>query len=474
MPGAYRERIDPQDRALFLLSGLSLSVAFITGGSSQENGWGLMAAELLALAVLLAVLLQTRWRHRIVSARWGIAVAGLIVAIPLLQLLPIPTWLWQWPAPRLALRHDLAAAGVTGIEYRWSLAPAATERDLLSLLPGVALFVAALALRRAAWRGLLWWVIGLIVFSLALAFAQLGVPQDSFLNPFPQYVPALAGVFANRNHQACALAMGLVLALTMMLGARAHARHVVPARAEVFACALLVAFIAVVLPLVNSRAGVIIGIIGVAATLLTSGAWSPQRLLKQRGARWLFAFAIAVLALGLYGAFAWMQQDVDIAGSRWQMTATTAQLAAASMPLGTGVGSFVRMFEQATQGALMHQGYINAAHDDYVQWWLAGGVLAIVAMLAATALLLATSFRLLQLPPESPLRSTGMAALLAVFVPLLHSTVDYPLRTPALMTAFGMLSGIAVAAALRAGERAAANPKATPDAAAVDGLVTAH
>ncbi|HET7930111.1 MAG TPA: O-antigen ligase family protein [Rhodanobacteraceae bacterium] len=467
-PAARPQRApaDPRERLLFVLSGVLLSVAFITGGSSQESGWGVMIAELLALVVLLFVLSRREWRARLATARWGVVVACLIVAIPLLQLLPIPAWLWQWPSPRAALQHDLAAGGVTGITHHWSLSPATTERDLFMLLPGFALCMSALALPREAWRRLLWWFIALVAFSVVLAFGQLGAPQDSFLNPVPQYAPALAGVFANRNHQACALAMGLVLALTLLFDARSRMRRGEATHASVLACGILAALFAAILPLVGSRAGVIIAIVGAAAALLANGAWSPRRWHEQRAARWLSALALAALALGVYGAFAWMQQDVDVAGSRWQMAGAAARLAGASLPLGGGAGSFVRMFEQFTQGALMHQGYINAAHNDYIQWWYAGGVLAIAAIIAAAAALIVATLRLLKLQRESRSRMLGMAALLAILMPVLHSTVDYPLRTPALMTAFGMLAGIAVAAGVRAKQHHG-NPVAAPAAPTV-------
>jgi O-antigen ligase len=461
-PPAARPRrapADPRERLLFALSGVLLSVTFITGGSSQESGWGVMVAELIALLVLLFVLSQRQWRARLAAARWGVVVACLIVAIPLLQLLPIPAWLWQWPSPRFALQHDLAAAGVTHIDHRWSLAPAATERDLFMLLPALALFMSALVLPREAWRQLLWWFVALVAFSVVLAFAQLGVPQDSFLNPFPQYVPALTGVFANRNHQACAMAMGLVLALTLLFDARSRMQRGERTHAIVITCAILAVMFAAILPLIGSRAGVIIAIVGAAAALLANGTWSPHRLHEQRTARWLSALAFVALAVGVDGAFAWMQQDADIAGSRWQMAGAASRLAGASLPLGGGAGSFVRMFEQFTQGSMMHQGYINAAHNDYIQWWYAGGVLAIVAVLAAAAVLIVATLRLLKLPPESRSRMLGIAALLAILMPLLHSTVDYPLRTPALMTVFGMLAGIAVGAGERAKQHLA-NPVA--------------
>ena len=91
--------------------------------------------------------------------------------------------------------------------------------------------------------------------------------------------------------------------------------------------------------------------------------------------------------------------------------------------------------------------YINNAHNEYVQWWLEGGVVAVLAMFAAIVALIQSLHRLLRLPAGSSARTTGLAALMGVLVMLLHSSVDYPLRTPALMATFGLLAGIAISAA---------------------------
>ena len=435
------------DRILLVLAGVLLSVCFICGGSSQETGLGVTIAQLLAIPVLLYALAQAWLGGHLAPARWSIAVVVLIVALPLLQLLPLPAWLWHMPAARVLLQQDLASAGVSTIDYRWSLAPAATQRDLLELLPGVALFFAALAMGRSAWRGALWWIIGLALFSVVLAFAQIAAAQDSILNPFPQFVPAMAGVFANKNHQASALAIGLVLSVAMLLDAKRQLSRGDAAQFQLGLCIALAAVFALVLPLVNSRAGVLIALVATAATLLNSGAMSFERLRQNRPTRWLIGLALVILAVGIYGSFAWMQSDADIDGSRWLMTATTWHLGWANAPLGSGFGSFVRMFEQATQGALMQTGYINNAHDDYVQWWFEGGVLAVAAMLAAAIVLIVALRRLLRRRLESSTRTLGLAALSGVLVLLLHSTVDYPLRTPALMAVFALLAGIAVGAA---------------------------
>jgi len=442
--------MSPLHGQILLLATAFLSgLCFITGGSSQEAGTGVMVAQVLAIPVLLYALWQADRSGRLKSARWSIALVLAIVSIPALQLLPLPTGLWNLSGARSALQQDLAMAGVVAIEHRWSLAPGVTERALWSLLPALALFFSALALRRDAWRGLLWCVIALVAFSCVLAFVQIGAPQDSFVNPFPQYAAAMAGVFANRNHQSSALAIGLVLAAGLLLPSRRQHGNPAAARVHLAACVAAALLFALLLPLVGSRAGGIVALVALGVLAPVSGLFSLQHLQASRAMRWAALLAAGVLIAGIYGALAWMQVEADIEGSRWEMAVTTARLGLDNAPLGSGIGSFIAMFEQATRGAMMKTGYVNAAHDEYAQWWFEGGVAAVIVMLAVLAFVIVAMRRVLQLPARSTQRVTGAVALTALLVLLLHSMVDYPLRTPALMAMAGLLAGILVATTLR-------------------------
>jgi len=452
MPATWPIEDESRQRGLFWLAALLLVTAFITGGSSQESGWGQMLTEVLAVLTLAWLVMSPPLIKPRAMAKWPMAVAGLILAIPLLQLLPLPEALWRSSVLRLALAEDLHAAGVTSVDWRWSLAPAATERELLALLPALAMFASVLALGREAWKRLLWLLVALILFSLLLAFVQLAVPQDSIFNPFPQWAPALGGVFANQNHQACALAMLLVLTASKAFDAWRYDRS---SPKLAIACAIVAIIVFAILPLLDSRAGVVIGILAIGLTYLASPAASAQVLRERPAARWLMvAVAVAAVILAGYGAVSWMHYDAEATeGSRTEMVRVTAELARASMPWGNGIGSFVPMFEQATEGSLMQTGYINAAHNDYAQWWFEGGVLALMAIVSVLAALLITALRLRRLPKDSGLRHVGMTALITLLVPVIHSTVDYPLRTQTLMTSFGLLAGIAVASAAKASSR---------------------
>ncbi|MCR6702433.1 MAG: O-antigen ligase family protein [Dokdonella sp.] len=89
--------------------------------------------------------------------------------------------------------------------------------------------------------------------------------------------------------------------------------------------------------------------------------------------------------------------------------------------------------------------YVNHAHNEYLQWWLEAGVPALVAM-ALAAVALALTARGLALRRAAQ-RADGVAALIALLAILAHSTVDYPLRTPALLAVAAALAGMAAAEA---------------------------
>jgi O-antigen ligase len=443
-PDSERMRADTM---LLVLAAVLLLITFFSGGSSAKGNLGSIVAQLLAIPVLVHAIILTRKRGRLGSARLGILVVALIVLLPLLQLLPLPAAIWNLPGERVALIEDIHAAGVTAVDQRWSLSPGATERNLFFLLPGLAMFFCMLAAGRMVWGRMLWLMIGLSVANLVLAFAQMGAGQQSILNPFPEFAPAMAGIFANRNHQASMLAIGLMLVAAFLLDAWKQARTNGESYAKVGTLVLLALMLILALPLIGSRAGVIVAMIMLMAVLLSSGLPSASTFRRNHLLQFGSVLAIMVFAVGLYAAFGWMKSDAAIEGSRYTMLIETLRIGTGHAPLGAGIGSFVPAFEQSASDSLLMNAYINNAHNEYAQWWMEAGILGVLVPLLALVVLARTLIVLLRQRSSARARKYGMAAMSGIGVIVLHSFVDYPLRTPALMAVFATLSGIAVAAA---------------------------
>src|SRR5699024_8904041 len=106
-----------------------------------------------------------------------------------------------------------------------------------------------------------------------------------------------------------------------------------------------------------------------------------------------------------FATLRWMQVEA-VRELRGPMREATLEVAGAHAPLGSGMGSFVPVFEQATSHQLLMPSYVNHAHNEYAQWLLEAGVLALPAFaLAALALILAVRV-LVRLPPS--VRSGGL------------------------------------------------------------------
>lgn len=421
-------------RAGLVATGALLVLCLSSGGSSQESGAGVFAAQLLALPLLA----WAGWRllHERPGATglaW-LAFAAVLAALPLLQaLLPDAV---AGGAGRAALEADLARFDLPP-PARWSLAPVASLEAFFHLLPALAVFAMTLSLPRAAHRALAQLVVAMAMASLLLGIAQLGAPQESPLNPYPQWAPAMNGVFANPNHQATLLVVAATLAcarLAMVLGAwPADRPHRV---AHGVAAALVMLLAAAALPLTGSRAGVVLVIL--ACALVVAAHWPAWR--GGRGSRIALAASLGVAALALFLALRWMQVEA-IDELRGPLRALTGEIGARFAPMGAGVGAYVPLFEQEAPRELLMGSYVNHAHNEYAQWWLEAGLAAGAAM-ALGAVVLALSLRgLLRQPAQA--RGLGITALVALGAILAHSLVDYPLRTPALLAVAAALAGIA-------------------------------
>lgn len=434
-------RVSQQDRLLLGAACVLLCATFVSGGSSQESNAGMLIARLLAIPVLLLAFWAAQRRGALSHARWSLVALAFVASIPLMQLLPLPEWLWISAPARQLLQRDLAEAGVSNIHYHWSLSPGATERDVFSLLPGAALFVAAIALGAEAHRRLYWLVMALGFFSVVLAVAQMGAGQDSILNLYPQWVPAMGGIFANPNHQAASVAIALVLAISMLLDARSRTRRGENVHTLQWIFAALIVMFVLTVPMIGSRAGPILCIVSAVVVTLSSGVAPAQRVREHRGAQLILCLAAAVLLVGVYAAFNWTAgTKIDVIRST--LTHQTAAIGYTHAPLGGGFGGFVALFDQGVDDSLLGGEYINSAHNDYAQLWLEGGVVAIAGMLMVLIWLAASLRRLLALHPKSSSRNRGFAAATAMLVIILHSWVDYPLRTPALMAVFALMAGV--------------------------------
>lgn len=419
-----------------------LVLVFVTGGSSQEHGWTDVAAQLFALPILAIALWNVSGLPGSRVRTLGLVAMAAIALLPWLQLLPLPQGLWNLPSARQSLAGDLVAAGVAGATTSWSLTPAATLRSALSLLPALAIFAGVLSVDTTTQRRLLILCVALPLASLILGFLQLGAPQDSLLNPYPAWVPAMGGTFANPNHQGTAMLIGLGICLAFAVGAFGARNETTGRPRNPWPAIIVGGTLLLGLPLTNSRAAVVIGVLMLVAAPLAMAVSRLRRSGQSRRGIAALLLAAGLAALGLSAAMGWMRVD-ELEEIRWIIRQSTVALAAAHLPWGSGVGSFVPVFQQAFPDVLLMPSYINAAHNDYAQVWLEAGIFAL--LVAALALLAIAVAMRAHWQGQRGDRRLVWSVLLGVFALLAHAAADYALRTPALMTVAALLAGVLIA-----------------------------
>lgn len=439
----------PQIDALrrFLLPALLvlLLAVWLGGGVTQDDTpideWlQLLALPLLVVAALVVLVEFPDDRYR----RLGMTAALLIAVVPLVQLLPIPVAGWNLPPARGGLAVDLGQAGVASFPKHWTLAPHATESALWALIPALAAFFAAIALDVGQRRRLVQAIVLLVLLNVAFAFFQTGLPQGSPLRLYQDFDAGFGGLLVNMNHQATACIIGMVLAVGLAVEAKGRVErgetrpHMPWWYAGLAGCLLLM------VPLSTARAGMAIALPALAAILLLAGVLRPSRIGRSRRATALAVVLAVVSIVGVSAALGWIAVD-EAEELRHTMRVTTIAAGQAQAPLGSGVGSFVPVFEQSAPPLLQRGRYVNHAHNEYAQWWLEAGWLGMLALASALAVLALCGLRIASLRIRNGHAALAASGFVAICAVLAHSWADYPLRTTTLMTTTAALAGLMLA-----------------------------
>jgi O-antigen ligase len=449
VPPRGRHDLSSEGRVTLWLCIALLVIAVLGGGGQGELGD--VCAQLLSV-LLLARLAWLAFNHRLTwrSESWWVRwLPVLALALPILQLLPIPTGWWSAAPARAELSAQMAYAGVVPAHVI-SLNPGATERALWWLLPPVGLFLATLGLSRTGHRLLLAAVLVLALLSVLLGMAQIASGPESALRFYANTNTGEAvGFFANRNHLASLLVMALPLTLVATAWAlteRLDGHRVSPL--WILCGSGLVILLILGIALTRSRAGLLLGMLGVLASL-------PIAMSKhqQRGVKRILALVVGIavmlsVQLSLLGILQRLQSD-PLDDVRWQFAQVTREAATAYAPLGSGLGTFRQAYQPFEAKHEPGRLIVNHAHNDYLELWLEGGIPALVLLVLGGLAWLWRGMQLWWSRNEEPLDSAKMSRLLpqaawiSATLALIHSAMDYPLRTTADLSVFAILAGVA-------------------------------
>ena len=404
------------ERSKYLL-GTALVLALLIGGGTAR---GLYTDGIIILFSIIAAagVLSTPTVQRIDPLPVGLVALATLLCI--VQIIPLPSGLLAPLRPEF-LDHPVGAdAGATFV----SLGLGRTIESLWLILAPLGFFLCVLRLRPDQVNGLLpFFFLGLLC-NLLVGTLQYSLSKDAVVEDFLPFAIS-AGLFANVNHFSALLFVSIPLIVYFGLF-KGH-----PAIGGSGLIAILLLLLAA-----GSRAGVLIGL---AITLISLFVLSAR-------SRFTLAAVISVfIVLSIYTVGAWSKIDTDNLDpefGRREFARTTLEGIRENWVLGIGFGNFVKGYQIYENPEMIQRKYVNHAHNEYLELVFEGGF--------AAALLIGLYFFLLATAAFSPEASAlQRAALISIVFLLIHSLVDYPLRTMALAMTFAFLNGILFHTGLR-------------------------
>ncbi|EAQ28453.1 hypothetical protein NAP1_12678 [Erythrobacter sp. NAP1] len=441
-----------------------LAFVFLLGGGARADIGSLAVLRVGSIAVLgyaIAILDPDQLR----ANKSLVALAAAWIALTAIHLVPLPPALWhQLPGRELAVAIDAA----TGLEDKWrpiSLVPHRTMNSLFSLTVPAAALMLALSLSRSQLRLT---ALALALLAFASAFVSLlqiiGGPGNAFYLYRITNADSAVGLFANRNHNAVFLAIGIALLgglAGLITVERRHALRL-PVIA-LFGALSLVPFVIIT----QSRAGLALGILALGAAWWFHSSARPAdgaRKSSRRTVLGLFAAASGTLALAALTGVLTANNAFGrlISGGnaddelRMRIWPRVIELAAEHFPVGSGIGTFVEVFEAGETSSTLGPSYINHAHNDFLEIALTGGLPAALLAVVGVSWLSLRGLRAFSHSSgaDRTLRHLGMVTVGLVALACLY---DYPLRTPSLAT-------VSILALVWIAGRA---PESSPDASAM-------
>jgi len=412
-----------------------LFLCLLLGGSAQ-GAWGNAILQILGIMIIAGFLLDGARPSISGPVRTLAILFAVAVLLVLIQLIPLPPAIWTALPGRQFVAEGRA---VLGLPLGWSsisLAPYETMATLLCLLPPVAIF---LAIHQAAAKNGPWLAAALTLATLAgivLGLLQLssGNPTQSpwYLYEYSNFGFA-TGFFANSNHMASLL----LVALPFVAALGAFAAGSTKDRRKRYSLLAFsaggAAVVMVGLALNGSLAGAGLLLPVALATLLMTVRLGRRLQLVAVGAG-AFAF-LGFLAL----LFTQAGERIALTGAstsistRQDIFAHSVEAVKSFAPVGSGLGTYAKIYPLFEQPDSIDRTWVNHAHDDYMELAVETGLPGIILVVIFLLWWASALARMMSAPNASLFAKAGAIGSAAILV---HSFVDFPLRTSAISSLF--------------------------------------
>lgn len=414
-----------------------LILAALFGGGGSGYGLSNLVVQLIALA-FLALNYDAVHNFLATAPRLFIALVVAALALPLLQLVPLPPAMWS----ALPGRQLVAEAYSFADGPEWSpftVNPSRTLVAFISLIAPFTILAIGWSLNEQDRTRVLGLIVGLGLLNLVPGSVEvLGGDGQSLLYPANKMPGVMFGLFANRN------STGLFLDCCLLLLAALPA--IKRPAFGTFIRLLLATLLTLGVVLTQSRSSIALLVLpaGVAIIRAISADKNtfPQKL--PTTLRAIFAAGLAgVILLSIVpllgetrlGTVADRFEQGD--GQRsliWEDAGFAAQR---YWPLGAGMGTFDEVFQVDESLEYISPRRAGRAHNDYLELAIEAGAFGMALAFGWALWIIFAAWRALATPQQWPaIAGTGILIAIA-----LQSLLDFPLRNQTMLciAAFALL-----------------------------------
>lgn len=422
-----------------------LGIGLTLGGGGTVNPQTEMVLQALTALLMIPLVMSAGWQRglgQVKAQAW--LIGGLILLIPVIQLIPLPPSIWHALPGRAIEIQSLALVQADQSWMPLTMAPARTFASLLATTFPVLLM---LQVSRISIRGRSWLCV--VMVAGGLASLVLGVLQLSHTGGFEWSLYSqfsegfLVGFQANRNAEADVLLIS-ILALGVLVTSRlADGR-----RHPLTLAALLLGLFTFGLGLfmTGSRTGIGLALL----TLLFVAAMLWPMLRLRLSPVYLLGGGASVIAVG--GLILQLQAAQKVVArfsltteARWDLWADTWYAIGQVWPFGSGIGTIVPMLEAAERLDIVDPTRPVRAHNDWLEWTLEAGLPGLIVLSLVILVILSLVVRSMMAAHRAGTNPNWRAQVIfacgLLTIEALHAIVDYPMRSMSI----AMLAAVAVA-----------------------------
>lgn len=449
----FPDRSPDRVRAFFVLTLAVSALALVLGGATSQGSLSDALVEMASLPLLAVAVMRLATQAEVRRANFPLVLLALMLALPLLQLIPLPPFAWTHLPGRATVVEVFRLIDEPLPWWPVSMAPSATLASFLSVLPAAAVFLAVLTTdvrdRRAMTLGL----VGFAAVTVVVGLAQLAQGPGSPLRFYTvTNFDSSVGFFANRNHYAALLCAVLPLALAWTIHSAGETGRERRMLSLVFGSISVLLLLGAALSL--SRAGILLATLALGSSILLLDFGGARESRRSVIRLMMVIGAVAVVMIvnyamaGLLSRFA----SSGIDDYRLLIWSITREAIWSVFPFGSGFGTFQPLYRLFDRPEALTNAFVNRAHNDWLELLLEAGLPALLLMIGFGVWVARSAWRIWRgRPVDTPGLDDKLmrAATLSLAILLVHSVVEYPLRTIAGQVVFAFLCALLVAPVCR-------------------------